>query len=322
MNTCTECGSARPPSSGFCPHCGARAVAADAAEPAPGSVLEDRYRIVARLGEGAASVVLLARHERLDRDVAVKILRPSYLALPGALDRFAREAQVAARIAHDNVVQVFDFGLAAAGFHFLVMEYVPGVSLERAIAEKGGLAVPRAIHVLAQVAAGLGAAHALGLVHRDLKPANVMLAQRGPDHDFVKLVDFGLARPIQTTAQSPKLTRAGELQGTPAYMAPECWYGSVADARADIYAFGIMAFEILTGGLPFEADTMLAMMHRQMTEPPPLPSRRRPLGAASAAIDALVGACLRKDAAERPATIRHVLDALSQQAVSQAESGR
>jgi tRNA A-37 threonylcarbamoyl transferase component Bud32 len=288
----------------FCPICGAR-LATNASEPQPGTLLDDRYRVVARLGEGATSVVLLARHERLDRDVALKVLRPEALATTNGPERFAREARVIARIAHDNVIQIFDFGRAQAGFHYLVMEYVAGVPIDGELATRGALPVPRAMHVLAQIASGLSAAHTLGVVHRDLKPANVMLTQRGADHDFVKIVDFGLARSVQST--EPKLTQNLGLLGTPAYMAPECWHGRPAGQPADIYAFGVMAFELLTGTVPFGGETVLALMHQHLNEPTPRPSARRNLGAAAPAIDRLVGACLEKNASDRPTAIGDVL---------------
>ncbi len=311
MIACHECGTAVPGEAAFCPHCGSR-VSAELGQPLIGSLVDDRYRVTARLGQGGVSVVYLARHERLGREVALKVLRSELVEAPAAVARFAREAWAAAQIAHDNIVQVFDFGRAPQGFHYIAMEYVPGVGLDRELEERGPLVVPRAVHVLAQIATGLAAAHSRDVVHRDLKPSNVMLTRRAGDQDFVKVVDFGLARSLDAELPSSKLTMATAVLGTPGYMAPECWEGSVADARADVYALGAMAYELLTGELPYECESIVELMYRHCNDPIPRPSAARDLGSAGPALDAIVASCMRKEAEARPSTARALLELIVQ----------
>jgi serine/threonine protein kinase len=298
-STCTQCGASIPAGARFCPQCGASR--SGSAVLALGGILDARYRIIARLGEGAMSAVYLAQHERLEREVAIKTIRS--LSDPGAVARFMGEARIVAGLTHPNIVQVFDCGVAMGDVPYLVMEHIPGVTLERELEQVHAFPVTRAAHILAQIASGLAEAHAHDLVHRDLKPSNVMLMRRGPDHDFVKILDFGLATKLGIDKGTPQ---SGTIVGTPFYLAPEAWSGKV-DERTDIYAFGVLTYEMVTGRLPFNAQSFTALLTQHLDAVPPMPSEISP---GLHAFDSIVLACLAKDPAERPARAGELLDAL------------
>jgi len=264
------------------------------------------YRVLAPIGRGSLATVYRARHEVVGRDVAVKILHAAVSRSPTLRARFLREARAANRVRHPHVIDVADIGETEDGLAFLVMELLEGHTLAQEIAA-GPLAPERALAVAAQVAAALGAAHALGVVHRDVKPANVIVVGRG-GAPFVKLLDFGLAN----LRGEHRLTASGELFGTPAYMAPEQIDGAPVSPAVDLYALGCALFEALTGELPFRGSTQ-ATLDQHLHAPPPRPSERRaglPAGA-----DELVLALLEKDPARRagaPEVARAVAALLAQ----------
>jgi serine/threonine-protein kinase len=237
-----------------------------------GEVLAGRYRIDAELGSGGMGAVYRAEHVHMRKTVAVKVLHREMTYLPEVVARFEREAVAAARIEHPHVAAATDFGRLQDGSFYLVLEYVEGQSLRQLLDAGGPLTQELAIHVARQIAEALAAAHAAGIVHRDLKPDNVMLIRRDGDEHFVKVLDFGIAKVELGDAQSP-LTQMGSVFGTPEYMAPEQAAGTPVDARADLYTLGIILYEMLTGGTPFEDDDLVTVLTRQMTmEPPPLPA--------------------------------------------------
>ena len=239
-------------------------------------VIGGRYEVLGLLGAGGMGNVYRARDRELDEPVALKVLRPEIAANAAALSRFRREVKLARRVTHPNVARVFDIG-DEGGERYLTMELVDGEPLAATLARSGRLGPARAIEVAKAVCAGLGAAHAAGVVHRDLKPDNVLLAKDGR----VVVTDFGIAR--AAAEGDAKLT--GTIVGTPAYMAPEQVEGKVADERADIYALGAMLFELLTGDVPWRGDNVFAVAAARLLEPPPDPRTRRPdLPAALAAI--------------------------------------
>lgn len=257
----------------------------------PGVVLAERYRIDALVGEGGAGRVYAAEHILLRKKVAIKILRADRANVPEMVQRFEREAMAAAHIEHPNIASAIDFGRLADGSVFLALEFVAGRSLRKEL-RKGPLALGRALHIARQIASALTGAQALGIVHRDLKPENVMLIERGGDNDFVKVLDFGIARvPMADSAQP--LTKAGAVFGTPAYMAPEQTLGLRVDGRADLYALGVMLFEMLTGSRPYREQKL----GQQLTDPiPSLTSR----GAHVAPeIEQLVASLLTRDVQQR-----------------------
>jgi serine/threonine protein kinase len=241
----------------------------------PGDIVAERYRVEARLGEGTMGVVYRVEHVHMHKTFALKVLGGEWGRTPGALARFEREARAAASIATPHVAQATDFGLLADGSCFLVLEYVDGRTLRSAL-KRGALQPGRALRIARGVGSALAAAHAMGVIHRDLKPENIMLVDRDGDSDYGKVLDFGLAK-IDSQADagpaSSVLTRHGALVGTPAYMSPEQAIGEGVDPRADLYAVGVILFEMLTGGCPFRGDLVSVLRQHVMDEAPPLPSR-------------------------------------------------
>jgi serine/threonine-protein kinase len=243
-----------------------------------GSVLADRYRLNELVGEGGMGKVYEAEHIHMRKRVAVKVLHRELTTVPEVVARFEREAMAAANIDHPNVAIATDFGKLADGAVFLVLEFVQGKNLRDQVAQ-GPFDIPRALHIARQIAGALGAAHAQSIVHRDLKPENVMLIDKGGDPDFVKVLDFGIAKvPIDQIAKdapadAPKsghvITRAGMVFGTPEYMAPEQALGQNVDGRADLYALGVILFEMITGGRPFVGDDKASILGQQLSKLPP-----------------------------------------------------
>lgn len=222
-----------------------------------GATLDGRYRIEARIGAGGMGTVYRARHLMLGERVAIKVLRPDAGEADEAARRFVREARSTFRVDHPHCVRVTDLG-ATGGLLYLVMEHLDGRTARRELEVDGALAPVRVAHVAAQVCSALAAAHDLGLIHRDLKPDNLMLLRRGADADFVKVLDFGLAKmfdpdgALATALSLSPLTREGLVFGTPEYMSPEQLVGNKVDHRADIYSLGVVFYELLTGELPHE----------------------------------------------------------------------
>jgi eukaryotic-like serine/threonine-protein kinase len=240
-----------------------------ASDPYVGSVLAGRYRVAKALGSGGMGTVYRAEHVHMKKAVAVKILHKHMTALPEVVARFEREAVAAGRIEHANVASATDFGRLDDGSFYLVLEYIEGKSLSSLLGEGGALPALRALVITRQIADGLAAAHAAGIIHRDLKPENVMLVERDGVPDYVKVLDFGIAKVPVEEAEGQKLTQIGTIFGTPQYMSPEQGQGHTVDARADLYALGVMLYEMLAGRLPFNADELVVLITRHITEPPP-----------------------------------------------------
>ena len=228
---------------------------------ARGNTVADRYRIESRLGSGGMSTVHLAFDERLERYVAVKLLAEHLAADPAFVSRFQREALAAARLIHPNIVQVFDSGLdERRDQHYIVMEYIDGQSCAEILRERGWLSVEEALPIVLGACAGLDYAHRKGVVHRDVKPGNLLI---GTDR-VVKLADFGIAK---ATEQS-SITQIGSVLGTAAYLAPEQGRGEEAGPPADIYALGVVTYQLLSGRLPFEGASLTELAIKQQREPP------------------------------------------------------
>jgi eukaryotic-like serine/threonine-protein kinase len=225
------------------------------------SMIADRYRIEGRLGVGGMSTVQLAFDERLERYVAVKLLAEHLADDPTFVSRFRREALAAARLVHPNIVQVFDFGLdEEISQHFIVMEHVSGRSCAELLRDRGHLDVDQAVEITGQACRGLDYAHRNGVVHRDVKPGNLLVS----DSDVVKLADFGIAR---ATDQS-SITQVGSVLGTAAYLAPEQARGEEAGPRADLYSLGVVAYQLMSGRLPYEANSLSELALKQQREAP------------------------------------------------------
>ncbi|MFF2302203.1 protein kinase [Streptomyces sp. NPDC058128] len=265
---------------------------------AGGSVAGGRYQLRDLLGEGGMASVYLAYDSALDRQVAIKTLHTELGREQSFRERFRREAQAVAKLSHTNIVSVFDTGedtLDGAVMPYIVMEYVEGQPLGSVLAsdiqQYGAMPADKALKVTADVLAALEVSHEMGLVHRDIKPGNVMQTKRG----VVKVMDFGIARAMQSGVTS--MTQTGMVVGTPQYLSPEQALGRAVDARSDLYSVGIMLFQLLTGRLPFDADSPLAIAYAHVQEEPVAPSTVN--RAVTPAMDALVARALRKNPNER-----------------------
>ena len=276
-----------------------------------GRVIAGRYAIERVIGRGGMGYVFEAKHVAVGRRVAVKILRPEAARSAEAVTRFHREARAAASIGHKRIVEVLDFGHGDDGA-YLVMELLEGADLASIVREKGALPVARAVGIARQVADGLRAAHAQGIVHRDLKSGNVFVSQRD-GRDSVKILDFGVSKVIaldEVEGEGPS-THQGALLGTPHTMAPEQGTdGRSVDHRADLYALGCILFEMLTGTLPFTGSTPVEVLYKHVHEAPRRPSSLRPDGTIPRALDDLVVKLLAKDREKRPPDAQALIDAL------------
>jgi serine/threonine-protein kinase len=280
-----------------------------------GVVLGGRYYVERLIGEGGMGAVYQAEHTHMRKRLALKVLHPEMGRLPEVVARFEREAMAAAHIEHPNVAGATDFGKLDDGSFFLVLEYVEGTSLRDAVSA-GPLELIRALHIVRQIASALARAHALGIVHRDLKPENIMLVERDGDADFVKVLDFGIAKvPVGELVGDHQLpgqvlTQLGMVYGTPEYMAPEQALGQPVDARADLYALGAMTFEMITGKRPYDHESKVTLLGMHVTAPIPRMVDRAPGANVPPEIDALVTRLLAKDAAARFADAKDLIEAL------------
>jgi serine/threonine protein kinase len=241
-----------------------------------GQVIDGRYRIEKLVGEGGMGRVYLAEHVEIGRRVAMKILHPVYSHMPDLVERFRREARAASRIGHPHIVDVTDSGRTREGSVYFVMEYLDGVDLGTVIEREGAIEVRRALNVTTQICRALAAAHNAGIIHRDLKPENIFLTMRDSTSDFVKVLDFGIAKSTDAERMwSRRLTSPGMAMGTPEYMAPEQAAGKPADERCDVYAVGAILYEALTGAAPYEGDNFMEVLTKKaMAEPVPVQQLR------------------------------------------------
>jgi eukaryotic-like serine/threonine-protein kinase len=256
-----------------------------------------QYRLVKRLGAGGMGEVYLAEHRMLKRPCAIKLIHPDRAGDPRALARFEREVRMTARLSHWNTVEIFDYGRTDDGTFFYVMEYLPGLNLEDLLERYGPLPAERVVHLLRQICQGLREAHHIGLIHRDIKPGNIFAAQRGGLYDVVKLLDFGLVKPVGEN-HSASLSQDGGISGTPLFMSPEQARGlGDLDARSDIYSVGAVAYALLTGRPPFEGanplDVMIAHVHDEVV----WPSRHRT--DVPADLECVILRCLAKSREDR-----------------------
>ena len=310
---CPRCARGLPPGAAkVCVYCGAPLPAATAglanpgsrltsrlADPRIGETVAGRFKIEELIGQGGMGKVYRARHVALDRLVCLKMLKPAVLDDPTVVGRFEREAMAASRLNHPNSIQVLDFGRNEAdGSLYLVMEYVQGKDLRAVLRDEWPIPEERLCHIMAQALAALGEAHAHKVIHRDLKPENIMVEQRRNHPDFVKVLDFGIARILDSGL--PRLTRADVVCGTPQYMAPEQATGGQLDARCDLYAVGIILYQMVTGQVPFDGESSMDVLTRQVHDLP-VPPRRRQAGAPiSERMESLILRVLEKDPARRP----------------------
>jgi serine/threonine-protein kinase len=267
--------------------------------------LDNKYRIEQLLGRGGMGAVYRARDMRLDRLVALKVVRADLLGDPEARRRFRREAQIVARLQHPSIVAVYDYGTFPDGGAYLVMELVRGDDLRHVLQREGRLDSTETMTILTAVCAAIGAAHREGVLHRDLKPENILLPTGGGP---AKVLDFGVAKlvaedrppdaePTRATEAQTALTAAGMIIGTPAYMAPEQFHATDADARTDVFSLGVVAYEMLSGKLPFGRGTLADVVLAQARGIPPMPANL-----VSAAAERAIRAALDPNPERRPAT--------------------
>jgi serine/threonine protein kinase len=267
------------------------------------------YRVLAKIGEGGMGDVYVAEHPVIGRKAALKVIHPQHARNADVVARFVNEASAISRIGHEHIVEVTDFGRTPAGDFYFIMEYLEGVALSDLIAAEAPFTPERALGIAAQIADALSASHAHGVIHRDLKPENVFLVPRGDDQAFVKVLDFGLAKLVHDDGAAPHETRAGIVMGTPYYMSPEqCEGASELDARADIYALGVVLFEMLTGKLPFGGHTPGEVLVKQMTMR--APAARSVIPELPEELDAILHCALAKDPGQRFPSMAAFRDAL------------
>ena len=271
-----------------------------------GQTIDGRYKVEALLGEGGMGLVYQARHTSLGKKLAIKVLRPEVSQDVEVLKRFKQEARSASNIGNQHIVDVSDFGVTPNGQTYFAMEHLDGVDLITAIDESKKMKTDRVVHIARQLCRALGAAHDAGIVHRDLKPENIYLIRRNGNDDFVKVLDFGIAKVVDS---GPRLTKVGDVFGTPHYMSPEQSAGKEVDLRADIYALGVMLYEMLTGQVPFDADNLMGILTKHLYEEPIPPSVRE--SSVSESLEAVVLKCMAKEPNARYQSMRELEDDLA-----------
>ena len=313
MRLCA-CGTKSGDDAATCPSCGASLTGAtEQNSPYAAGTVFGSYRLVRQIGSGGMGRVFIAEHTRLGRQVALKILRTEYTGNLEAVQRFFAEARAVNRINHENIIEVSDFIENPDGPSFYVMELLKGVDLRTLQQREGMLPLPRAVGIAIQMCRGLAAAHAAGIVHRDLKPDNIFLVEREGRKDFVKLLDFGVAKLMNAALDEAAsyTTSAGIAVGTPEYMSPEQALGQSVDHLADVYATGVILFEMISGQRPFHANSAREVMVKHMSVAPPRVSKIRhypyPI---PPALEQLILHCLKKDPQDRPLSINEVEERL------------
>ncbi len=266
-----------------------------------------QYQLRRRLGSGGMGEVYLAEHLMLKRRCAVKVIRPDRAGDAATLARFEREVRATAQLTHWNSVEIFDYGRASDGTFYYVMEYLPGMNLEEIVRMHGPLPQDRIVHLLTQACEALREAHEQGLIHRDIKPANIFAAHRGGIYDVAKLLDFGLAKPMNLP-DDPQITQMGMISGTPNFMAPEQALGESPDERSDIYSLGVVAWYLATGRLLFEESNPLKVIMAHSHQSPRPPSELN--SEISTAFDEVILACLEKQPGQRPQSVSELRNRL------------
>ena len=273
MKICASCGSPAPPYDRQCPNC--KAPLNDLTDRLTGTILDDKYLIEHRLGSGGMCDVYRARHIAMDKEIAIKILKPELAADSKIAQRFEQEARAASRVRHPHAIDVTDYGIGAHNVPYLVMQLVDGQTVRELIGEHGPLSIERVTNILRQASGALEAAHSVGVIHRDIKPDNIIIAQVDGE-DWVEVVDFGVAKIQEDVNRRASLTGANFIIGTPRYMSPEQCEEKPVDARSDIYSLGVVAYEMLTGDAPFDGNSSTRLLMAHVAEPPPPLRHKRP----------------------------------------------
>ncbi len=281
-----------------------------ASDPIIGRVINGRFKVTSFLARGGMGKVYRAEQAPLGRVCAVKVLDAHYAGDhdPEFHRRFFLEASVASKLTHPNTVTIFDYGKTEDGIYFMAMEYLEGATLHRAIREAGCFPEERVVHIARQICRALHEAHSLGAIHRDLKPANIFLLAPGDEVDFVKVLDFGLVKNIADTKDD--LTQSGFFMGSPKYMAPEQIRGDRVDARADIYALGIILYEMITGKVPFDRPNSVNVLMAHVNEKAPPLRQTNPSVAVSPELEEIVARCMEKLPGDRFRSMDELLSTL------------
>jgi serine/threonine protein kinase len=281
-------------------------------DPLIGRVINDRFKITALIARGGMGKVYRAEQAPLGRVCAIKVLNPNYAGEhdPEFHKRFFLEASIASKLTHPNTVTIFDYGRTDDEIYYMAMEYLEGHTLHRAIREAGHFPEERGAHIARQICRALREAHSLGVIHRDLKPANIFLVEHGDETDFVKVLDFGLVKNVSGDGKGEDLTQTGLFMGSPKYMAPEQIRGDKVDARTDIYALGIIMYEMTTGKVPFDRPNSVNILMAHVNEDAPPMRQMNPNIQLSPAFEETVGRCMAKDPDQRFRSMDEVLAAL------------
>ena len=276
--------------------------ASDDGLPKEGDVIAGKYQVEKVLGKGGMGVVVAARHTSLRQHVAVKFLLPKALTLPGAAERFLREARAAVAIRSEHVARVIDVGELESGAPYMVMEYLTGTDFGQVLKTRGTLPLKEAVDYVLQACEALAEAHALGVVHRDLKPGNLFLTTRADGSPLVKVLDFGLSKATKPGEDEHSLTAPDVIVGSPHYMSPEQLRSlKQVDARSDVWALGVILYQLLSGRRPFESDSLVGTCARIAAEPPTPLRERKP--DVPAELETIIGRCLEKDREKRLQTV-------------------
>ncbi|MCA9671649.1 MAG: serine/threonine protein kinase [Myxococcales bacterium] len=282
---------------------------AEPADPRVGTTFAGRYRIISKLGEGGMGVVYIAEHIAIEKKVALKVLLQEYARKADLKERFLQEAKAAARIGHENIVDITDFGDTPDGSVFFAMEFLEGQELSQAVKKNGAYPWQKAKPILLQICRAMGAAHSKHIIHRDMKPENIFLIEREGKPDFVKVLDFGIAKVTDDSPGERRLTKTGMIFGTPEYMSPEQAQGHKPDHRVDIYALGVIMYELLTGRVPFKADTFMGILTKHIFEQPTPPSEVEP--SVPGEVEAIILKAMAKDRDDRYRSMAEMASAIS-----------
>jgi tRNA A-37 threonylcarbamoyl transferase component Bud32 len=276
-----------------------------------GTLLLGRYRVVKKLGEGGMGTVYLGEHATIGKKFAVKVLSYEYAHKDDLRERFLQEARAASMISQENVVEITDFGDTPDGSVFFIMEFLQGEDLSDTLKKEGRLPWSRAKPIMLQICRALGAAHDAGIIHRDMKPENCYRIARGSNEDFIKVLDFGIAKVTsEDEGEGKGLTRTGMIFGTPEYMSPEQAQGAKPDHRVDIYAVGVILYELLTGEVPFSADTFMGILTKHMFEVPRAPSALVPDAEIPLEVENIILKAMQKDRELRFSSMREMAEAI------------
>ena len=300
---CPQCDRVFEDDLGVCPDDQSGLLAFDDASDLIGKVIEGRFEIQKLLGEGGMGSVYLAHQRSVDRLVCIKVLKRELQQDPVVVKRFLLEAKAASRLTNAHTITVFDFGRARDGLLYIAMEYLQGRSLRDKLAETVTLSIQETVRVMSAVSKSLTEAHEHNIIHRDLKPDNIFLADRLDEPEFVKVLDFGIARARSFMGET-KLTKSGVIQGTPTYMSPESVMGGEVDERTDIYALGVMMYEMIAGVAPFDADTPMQVLMKHVNLEPEAITKVNPDAEVPRSIHAFIWRCMAKDVNDRPRNAR------------------